>query len=118
MSEQPDFHDRVLPREFPRQEQQKRNSGDRREENDEIRVEPIFTLTFIKNNFQTAKRERDENEPDPVDPQSVPQELSALAFENFRFCDQPLNKNERDHADRRVNEKDPMPREIVGDPAA
>ena len=54
----------------------------------------------------------------PVDLQSARRALAALAFEHLRLVHQPVHQEERENAERYVDEKDPVPGIIVGDPAA
>ena len=56
--------------------------------------------------------------PDPVDLQAARPALAALAFEHLRLVHQPVHQEEREDAERHVDEKNPVPGIVVGDPAA
>ena len=80
--------------------------------------EPIVDLAAVEHDFETAERRRDQREADPIDLQSAGQALLAFALEHLGLVDEPMHQRERSKPDRHVDEEDPVPGEIVGDPAA
>jgi hypothetical protein len=61
---------RLLARQFPRDEQQQGDRRDRREGHDEGRTEPIVELAAIENHFERAQKRRDQQKSDEIEIES------------------------------------------------
>ena len=83
-----------------------------------VEMKPVFDLAAIEHELQAAEGQRDQRKADPVDLEPAGQPFFAFPFEDFRLHHQPLHQHKRENAERHVDEKDPMPGIIVGDPAA
>jgi hypothetical protein len=118
LKQQAHFDDGVLPRHLPRNEYRKGNGRDDSEGHDEIGLKPVIFLALVENDIEAAEEQRDQYKSDPVDLQSAGQTLFPLLFQNSRFGDQPVHKENRDDADGDIDEEYPVPGEIVGNPPA
>ena len=92
--------------------------GDGEEDDDEITFEPVFGLAAVENDFQASESESDKEDAEAVDFEfAVAAGGFDFARELGRVGDELARQQERDDADRDVDEKDPAPAPIVGDPS-
>src|SRR5258708_33011750 len=77
-----------------------------------MRFEPVIALSFVEDHLQRSEAERDQTEPDVVDLRFA--QLTAL--EVWRILNEPRCQQERKNADGDINEENPAPAEVVGDP--
>src|SRR5579862_8331012 len=106
--------DRVLVTPLPNKYKDQGRRSSQCQSDDEIRLEPIVTLTFIEDNLQSSESQGDETEAYVVDAGFA----EFAAFEIRRVLNQPRAEQNRDNPNRNVDEENPTPAEIVGDPAA
>src|ERR1700690_4651658 len=106
--------DRILVPPFPEDDKDQRRSRDHSQPHDEMRFEPVFALTFVENYLQGSEAERDETEAGVVNAGFA----QLPAFEVWRILNEPRRQQERKDADGDINEENPAPREVVGDPTA
>ena len=85
-----------------------------RKRDDEVRFEPVFALTFVENNLQSAQAQSHKSQAHIVDVSFA--QLAAL--EVGRILNEPRGEQDRQNADGDIDEEDPAPGEVVGDPSA
>ena len=79
-----------------------------------MRLEPVFALAFIQHNLQRTQTYRDQTQSDVID----------FCFRKFlalrvrRVLDEARGQHQRKNAHGNVQQKDPAPGEIIGNPAA
>src|SRR4029077_12548578 len=81
---------------------------------DEVRFKPVFALTFVENNLQSAEAECHKSQPNVVNVSFA--EFAAL--EVGWILDEPRGQEDRQNAYGNVDKEDPAPGEVVGDPTA
>src|SRR5271154_3645286 len=106
--------DGILMVPFPENDEQERDCGDHGKYDDEMRFEPIVALSLIKNDLQSAQAQRHETEADVIDCGLA--QLAAL--EVWRILNQPRGQQYGNDPDRNVNEENPTPGEVVGNPSS
>ena len=79
-------------------------------------AEPVLLLALVEGELEAADAEGDEAEAHEVDFEMPG--LLAPAFEMRRIFDHAVAEIEREDADGKIDEEDPVPVEVVGDPAA
>ena len=90
-----------------------------RKARDEMAIEPVVALAAIEHDFEAGEADRDERDTDTVDPQlAAAPRLTPFLGELRRVLNQPARKQQRHQSDRDVDEENPAPREVVGDPSA
>src|SRR5258706_4759784 len=102
----------VIP--LPEDDEDQRDSRDHGQRQNEMRFEPVITLSFIEDHLQRSEAERDQTEPDVVDLRFA--QLTAL--EVWRILNEPRRQKERKNADGDINEENPAPAKVVGDPTS
>ena len=85
---------------------------------DHVRAEPVVALAFVEHEFERAEPDRDQREADVVDAQSLAEQLPPLLFGAGGLVDQRADQKQRDQSHRHVDQEDPVPGIVVGDPAA
>src|SRR3954464_14616312 len=75
--------------------------------------EPVFALSLIKNNLQCSQTQRDQAEADVIDPGFG----KLLPLQVRRVLDETRSQHERKYSDRNVQQKNPPPGEVIGDPS-
>ena len=78
-------------------------------------AEPVLLLALVEHELQAADADRDQAEAHEVDLGSL---ALLLRFQIRRVFDHAVAQVERQQADGQVDEEDPVPVEVVGDPAA
>src|SRR5208282_4612501 len=102
----------VLP--LPENHKDQGDSGDEREDHNEVRFEPIIALPLVENNLQGSKAKGHEAEADVIDFGFT--ELAAP--EIGRILNEPRGQENGNDSDGNVDEENPAPGEVVGDPSA
>ena len=85
-----------------------------REEADEAGGEPVVLFALVEHDLQAAHGDGEEAQAHVI---HVAQ-LGAVGLDPRRIFDQAGDQNEGQNADGNVDEEDPAPGEVVGDPAA
>jgi hypothetical protein len=87
--------------------------------NDEGRAEPVVDLATVEEDLEGGGTEADERDADAVDAEfSVLADGLALFSVGLGVVDVTVGEEEGEDADGDVDEKDPAPVVVVGDPAA
>src|ERR1017187_3169335 len=81
---------------------------------DEVGFKPVVALALVEDDLQSSEAERYKAEADVIDFGFA--ELATL--EIGRVLNEPRGQQQGNDADRNVDEKNPAPGEVVGDPAA
>ena len=80
--------------------------------------EPIFDLAAVERYFETGRRKRHESNTDAIDTQlAIGPHAGPLGFKGGRIVHQPAAQEQRQQPDRNVDEEDPAPAVVVGEPA-
>src|SRR5271157_2467386 len=99
---------------LPEDDKDQRHGGDDGQPYDEVRLEPVFALSFVEDHLQGSEAECDQAESDVVDFGFT--ELATLEIR--RILDEPLRQQQRKNTYRDIDEENPAPAEIVSDPAS
>jgi len=87
--------DGILLVPLPENDEDQRYGGDNAQPYDEVRLEPVFTLSFVEDYLQRSEAERDQAESDVVDAGFA----QLAAPEVGRILDEPLRQHQRKNAD-------------------
>ena len=101
----------------PRNHQHERQTANDRERDDEGRAEPVILQAAVQHHLERAEKSRDQHEADDVEPDALLLRPCRRARGRGLPQDQ-RDQRHRDHADRCVDQKAPVPGDIVGQPAA
>src|ERR1700678_3999975 len=101
---------------LPPCEENERCGGEDGEGADHGVAEPVFLLAFVEGELEAPDAESDKAETHEVDLEMLG--LLAAALEVRRVFDHAVGEPEGEYADGDVDEEDPVPVEVVGDPAA
>src|SRR5580704_12723214 len=107
-------NDRILMAPFPPNYKKKSGGRDDCERGDEVRLEPVIALPFIENDLKTTQTHSHQTKADVVNLRLT--QLAAL--EVWRILDKARSQKQRQNPDRDINEENPSPGVVVGDPAA
>ena len=113
-AEEPEVDKRILVAQLPPDEGGDAADKEEGEQADEARCKPIVLLAFIEHDLQAAHGEGEKAQAEVVD---LP-EAGAVGLDPRRVLYQPGDQEEGQNTDRNVDEEDPAPGEVVGDPAA
>ena len=108
------INDGIFVEPFPETDTDESHNTNGGHGDDEVRAEPIVALTFIENDLQCAEAQREEAEADVID-------FEAFAFFLLhvrRIGDEHVGEQQGNYADGNIDEENPAPIEIVGDPSA
>src|SRR6267154_5633347 len=95
------------------------SNRNRKEDHDEMALEPVFTLTLVKNNLQGAEAKSDQRDTDVVDLQFAADSCRlGFLYKLWRVGNESLRENQTDQTNGNVNEKYPAPGEMICDPTA
>src|SRR6516165_5103469 len=97
----------------PNEEDERGGSNDREYEN-KLRLKPVVALTFVQNDLQRTEAERDEAEANVVDFRFA----QFTALEIGRVLDEARSEQERENPNWNVDEENPAPAVVVGNPSA
>ena len=118
LKQQPHFHHGIASDQLPWKKQDKCAGGRGGACDDGRRSEPAVDLATIEHNFETAEYERDQQNSEPINPHSSREPLRPLTPKHLRLCHEPPHQGKRDEPDGHVDEENPAPGVVVGDPAA
>src|ERR1700722_2253963 len=114
-----DFDDRVGMAPLPDDREDESDHCDSEERDDEVALEPVFGLAAVEDDFEAREGHGDgENSP------AIDFEFAAFprGFDFFcelrRISQQIAGEDQRHDADRDIDEEDPAPAPVIGDPAA
>src|SRR5579863_54796 len=96
---------------FPDNHADDADKRDDRGPDDEVGAKPVVTLTFVQDHLQKTDADAQEADADEIDTQAL---LNGVR----RIGDEQRGHQNREDADGNVDEKNPAPGEIVGNPAA
>src|SRR5271170_7659287 len=102
----------VMP--LPYSDGDERNHADDGHGDDEVRAEPIVALAFIEDDLHGAEAESEEAEADVINAEAS----AFLLLHIGRIADEHVGEQQRNDADGNIDEENPAPIEIVGDPSA
>src|SRR5512141_518077 len=109
-----EFDDGIFVVPLPEDDKDQGHGGDDGQSQDKVRLEPVFALSFVEDHLQGSEAERDQAESDVVDFGFT--QLAAL--EIGRILNKSLRQQEGKNANRDIDEENPAPAEVVGDPAS
>src|ERR1700734_2023117 len=101
---------------LPPGEEDERGGGEDGKGADHGVAEPVFLLAFVERELEAAATERYEAEAHEVNLEVLG--LLTAPLEVRRVFDHTVGEPKGEYADRDVDEEDPVPVEVVGDPAA
>src|SRR5262249_61912519 len=103
---------------FPKGGSNERDDSDGQEGDDEVALEPVFGLAAVEDHFQASESESNEKNAEAVDFEAATFASGCdFASEFRRVGNKALGQNERDDADGNIDEENPAPTPIVGDPS-
>src|SRR6266700_5358121 len=95
-----------------------RRYSEAEEENDEGALQPILALAFVEHDLQRPESNRDKSDADVIDGEpAIPVRGLYLFHKLWRIGNQLTRQKQAEQADRHVDEEDPAPGKMVGDPA-
>ena len=110
VAEQAQVDDRILVGQFPDHEHRQRDRRDDGQHHDRGRVEPVLVVAEVEQDLQRAHAQHQGGQADVV---------HLRLFQPFRAALQlAAHHRAGEDADRHVDEEDPFPAVVVGDPAA
>ena len=109
--EDPQIHHRMGGHEFSRDEEHESDDAENRQNENEVRAEPVFFLAFIEQDLQRANAERE-----IADAPVVHAAFSALDV--WRIVNEQHGHDDGRDPDRNVDIEKPAPGITVSDPAA
>src|ERR1700733_8187149 len=109
------IHHRILDGKLANNQADERKDGDHHAPHDEWRPEPVVSLALIQHDLQETQSQSQQPEADEID---LPALLRRYTRHARRFMDQHRDQQQRNHADRHVQQENPSPRIIVSDPSA
>ena len=117
--QQAQVHDRLPGNpEFPDDRADNADNRQKREELNEVRAKPVLFLSFVQHHLKATQAQGHEGKAEVIDLQSVTPDGFVLAYGPGGFVHQPAGQDQRQDANGNVDEKDPAPVVIVGDPPA
>src|ERR1700733_13720993 len=102
----------VMP--LPDADGDERDHADDGHDDDEVGAEPIVALAFIEHDLHGAQAQGEQAQADVVNAEAG----AFLLLHVGRIADQHVGQNQRNDADGNIDEENPAPIEIVGDPSA
>ena len=85
---------------------------------DQGRGEAVIEFELVEKNLQRAEADGDQDQPEIIELQAAREHLPALLDQQRRLGDENRDQGERDQPDRQVDEEDPVPGQIIRQPAA
>ena len=110
----PEIDDGILTVEFPKQRADQSRRRDEAAPHDEVRAEPILALPLVEHHLQKAEAHAQQPQTDVINPQAA----QAFANQVGRVEDQERGHQDGEGAHGNVDEEDPSPGVVVGNPAA
>ena len=80
--------------------------------------EPVLFLAFIEHDLERSDAERNQGEADVVDARLRLADALLFALQVGRIFHHPLSEKQRKNANRDVDEEDPVPAVVIGNPTA
>ena len=99
---------------LPETHRHQRHYADDRHRHDEVRSEPIVALPLIEHHLQRPQAQRQQSQSDEINPETFAVPLLHVR----RIADQQVREQQGNYADGNVDEENPAPIEIVGNPTA
>ena len=106
--------DRIFLPPLPVDQKQQRAGCDHRQHHDKVRLEPVVALSFIQDNLQRAQTQGHQTQANVVDLGF----RKLLALHLRRVVNETRGQCQRKNSDGNIQQKNPAPGEIVGNPAA
>ena len=103
---------------LPGHQRQQTDSGDRTGTRDEVGGEAVIALIAVEHDLQGAEADHGQRDPDVINRQTAAEQTLAISLECLRLDDEQLHQGQRQQPDRQVDQEAPVPRQIVGQPAA
>ena len=104
---------------FPKHRRDQRNHCDAKERQNEAALEPVFGLSAIQDHFHECEAQRHEENSQPINLQpSVGVRRLHLAGKLRWIENYAAGQDQGNDADRNIDEKDPAPAPIIGDPTS
>ena len=113
-AEELEIDERVFSGPLPEDEADHAGDKEEGEDADEAGGEPVVLFALVEHDLQAAHGDGEEAEAEIV---HVAQ-AGEVGFDPGRIVDQAVDQDEGQNADRDVDEEDPAPGVVVGDPAA
>src|SRR5215469_3153743 len=89
----------------------------RGERNDEVRLKPVVLFPLVQNHLQGAEAQRQQCEPDEINPRSPTARKPALTHEMWRILNHSVGQKQREDSHRYIDEENPTPVVVVGNPS-
>src|SRR5207253_587044 len=105
--------DRVLLEELPNHRADNGDAGNYRKGENEVGLQPVVALSLVENHLKAAQPYSHQRQPDVVDFDS----RIALLSEFRRIFDKAIGEEQRDDRYWNVDEENPAPIVVIGDPA-
>ena len=99
---------------LPYDGENERRRRDHAQHHDELRFKPVVTLSLVEDDLKRTQPDRDQPQAHVVNASLAP--LAAAEF--GRVLNQTRRQQQGENPHRDVNEENPTPAEIVGDPSA
>ena len=117
VAQQADIHHRLWMDQLPKHQPHQADGADHTEGRDEPRGESVIDFVSVQQDLQRAEADEDEDQPEYVDVQALGQQRPPLLLQHLRLHNQQPDQCQRQQPDRQVDQKDPVPGEVVGQPA-
>ena len=92
--------------------------GDRTGARDEVGRKSVVALIPVEHDLQGAETDHGKRDPDVIDRQTAAEQTLAISLQCLRLHDEQLHQTQRQQPDRQIDQEAPVPRQIVGQPAA
>src|SRR3984893_15014088 len=104
---------------LPKDGKQQRDHGYRKKHDDKLALKPVLGLSTVENYFKTGERHGHGEYSPPIDFELARSASRGdFARELWRIGKQAARENQRNDTDGNVDEEDPSPAPVIGDPAA
>ena len=119
IAQQADFYHWIRVTPLPDNGEEQRHDSDCKKAHDEVAFEPVFGLAAVQNYFQARESHRHgKNSPTVYLQLAILARRFDFALEFRRIGKQTAGEDQRDDADRDVDEENPAPAPVVRNPAA
>ncbi len=118
MLEEPQIENRLIVVQLAEDERNQTHHRGDRHHDDEGACEPVRAFAAVHGDLERAEAGSDEQEAPAVEAQPFGEPLLAFLAQLRGLVHEGLHEQQRDDADRHIDEEDPVPRESVGDHAA
>ena len=114
LPEQVQVDNGVLVAPFPPHHKQQRRRRDHKEPSNKVGLEPVIALALVQHHLQASQPQGNKAQADVIDPGLA--EFAAVQIRGV--LDEAGSQQQRHDAYRDIDEENPAPGEIVGDPAS